>query len=235
MLKCRGVSQNDLSINQLKDQSMSLELAINELTAAVKLLTTVMSTVAEDGGSTLAAGDTSAEATGGKRTRRTKAQIEADNAAAAAAAGTTQAAGQAPAVQTNNTGVVQYVIIDKHNTAAAIQPGEVVPSIEGMRVVTQAEYEAYKAQKAAAASAPAATVQAAATVPSFQDLTNRLVAIHGKGGNEAVMVVLSHFKAASVPALAQADQAALTAKIQEVEVKLGLAQPAAAAAANLFG
>jgi len=210
---------------------MSLELSINELTAAVKLLTTVMSTVAEDG--EVSPGNTTGEATSGKRTRRTKAQIEADNAAAAAAGATTASASATSSVQTNNTGVVQYVIIDKHNTAAAIQPGEIVPSIDGMRVVTQAEYEAYKAQKAA----PATTTQVAAqvAVPTFQELTNRLVAIHSKGGNEAVMAVLSAFGAASVPALAQADQAALFAKIQEVEVKLGLAQPAAAPAANLFG
>lgn len=216
---------------------MSLEQALQENTATLKQLIAVLSTVAEDGGSTLANGDTAGatgEASGGKRTRRTKAQIEADNAAAAANAtqGTTQAAG----VQTNNTGVVQYVIIDKHNTAAAIQPGEVVPSMEGMRVVTQAEYEAYKAQvQAHVGQIIANQATAQASIPSFQDLTNRLVAIHGKGGNEAVLAVLSHFKVSSVPALAQVDQAALTAKMHEVEVKVGLAQPAAAPAANLFG
>ena len=205
---------------------MSLELAINELTAAVKLLTTVMSTVAEDG-----------EASTGKRTRRTKAQIEADNAAAAS---TSQPAAQAPSVNMNTTGAPIYVVLEANKTAAIIEPGHVIPSLPGLRQVSQAEYESYKAQFSGVTAAPAATQQAAqaapsATVPSFQELTNRLVAIHGKGGNEAILAVLSHFKVTSVPALAQVDQAALTTKVQEVEVKLGLAQPAAAPAANLFG
>ena len=207
---------------------MSLEQALQENTATMKYLIAVLSTVAEDGGSTLATGDTAGaagEATTGKRNRRTKAQIEADNAAAAGAG---QATTSHPTVQTNNTGVVQYVIIEKHNTAAAIQAGEVVPSMDGIRVVTKEEYEAYKAKLAGVTTA-------SATVPTFQELTTRLVAIHGKGGNEAVMQVLGAFGAANVPALAQADQSALAAKIHEVEVKVGLAQPAAATGANLFG
>lgn len=218
---------------------MSLEQALQENTATMKQLIAVLSTVAEDGASALAAGDTTGaagEGSTGKRTRRTKAQIEADNAAAA----TTQPAAQAPSVNMNTTGAPIYVVLEANKTAAIIEPGHVIPSLPGLRQVSQAEYESYKAQFSGVTAAPAATQQAAqaapsATVPSFQELTNRMVAIHSKGGNEAVMAVLSHFKVTSVPALAQVDQAALTTKVQEVEVKLGLAQPAAAAAANLFG
>lgn len=80
---------------------MSLEQALNENTATMKQLIAVLSSAVEAGGVELPAGDTSAaststaggEAEGGKRKRRTKAEIEADNAAALAA----QAAAAAPA------------------------------------------------------------------------------------------------------------------------------------------
>lgn len=210
---------------------MSLELKIEELIAAVKLLTSVMSSAGE---ATVPAGDVGTEAGGeegkAKRTRRTKAQIDADAAAAGAGATATAETVVTPTVKTNTSGVVLYAIIDKHNTAAAIQPGEIIPSVEGIRQVTEAEYNAYKAQQAAAL-APAATQPA--TDITFPSLVARLTAVHGKGGNPAVMAVLGKFGAANVPALASKPLADVAAAINEQEVALGLA--AAPAGASLFG
>lgn len=68
---------------------MSLEQALAENTATMKQLIAVLSTAVESGGVAAPAGDTSADAAtdtsadGTKRKRRTKAEIEADNAAAA--------------------------------------------------------------------------------------------------------------------------------------------------------
>lgn len=210
---------------------MSLEQALIENTATMKQLIAVLSTISEDGGSLAPAGGTEAGAADGgekKRTRRTKAQIEAD-AAAASATQTTAA------VNMNTTGAPIYMIVDANKTCGVIEPGNVIPSITGARQVTKEEYEAYKVQ-AAAATAAVVNQQAAPAAPvDFQTITNRLVKIHGKGGNEAVMAVLGAFGAANVPALAQSDLNAVAAKVLEVEVKLGLAEAPAAAAANLFG
>lgn len=79
---------------------MSLEQALAENTATMKQLIAVLSTAVESGGVAAPAGDTTEAATetaadGTKRKRRTKAEIEADNAAAAAAA-----AGNAPVAAT---------------------------------------------------------------------------------------------------------------------------------------
>lgn len=223
---------------------MSLEQAVQENTATLKQLIAVLSTIAEDGGSLAPAGSGAAdtgEAGEKKRTRRTKAQIEADAAAAAAAATTSAPAG----VNMNTTGAPIYMIVDSNKTCGVIEPGNVIPSIPGARQVTKEEYEAYKAQAAAAtaavvnqqAAAPVATAPAATTAApvDFASITNRLVKIHGKGGNEGVMKVLSAFGAANVPALAQADLNSVAAKVLEVEVSLGLAEAPAATAANLFG
>ena len=81
---------------------MSIEALIAENTATMKQLIAVLSTAVEAGGVTAPAGDTSDTGTegaaeGGKRKRRTKAEIEADNAAAA---GNAQAAAPAPVAAT---------------------------------------------------------------------------------------------------------------------------------------
>lgn len=212
---------------------MSLEQAINENTLVIKQLIAVMATAGEvqaiAGG---AVEGTAAAETTGKRGRKKATDTAAETPTASAG----------PAL--NTTGAVLYFIIDKHNTAAAVNPGEVLPSIEGQRQVTQAEYEAYKAQIAAqfsAAQSQVAQTTVAAPAVSAEDLTmpkltERLMAIHKVAGNDGVMKVLSHFKAGSVPALASHPLADVSAKIREVEIAHGLAQAAPAATdSNLFG
>ncbi len=212
---------------------MSLEQALQENTATMKQLIAVLSTVAEDSGSLVPGGDTTGAAEGGKRKRRTKAEIEADAAAAAAAAQGAQATATA-GVNLNTTGAPIYVILESNNTAAIIEPNGVIPSIPGLRQVGQAEYEAYKAQLAAQHSAAQTTTAAvtSAPAPDFKNLVDRLMAIHKAKGNDGVMAVLNPFKAASVPALEKCDLTQVAAKIAEVEVQFGLAQPAVN---NLFG
>lgn len=208
---------------------MSLEQALIDNTNTMKQLIAVLSTVAEDGGSLTPGGDTSGPAEGGKRKRRTKAEIEAETAAAAQG---TQTA--AAGVNLNTTGAAIYVILESSNTAAVIEPNQVIPSIAGLRQVSQAEYEAYKAKLAgsfSAAAQPTATPVAAAA-PDFKSLVDRLMKIHAAKGNDGVLAVLQPFGATSVPALEKADIAQVAAKIAEVEAKFGLAQPAAN---SLFG
>lgn len=199
---------------------MSLEQLIADNTAALKQLIVVLSSATEAGA--LVSADAANAGAAPTTTRRRK---KGEEAASTETATTTTTA----AVSTNTTGAPIYVIVDANNTAAVIDVGQVIPSIPGMRQVSQAEYEAYKAQQAAAHTSAAAPAPAPVTM---QSLTDRLVKIHGKAGNPGVMEVLSAFGAASVPALGDKDLNAVAAKIAEVEAKHGLAQPAGA---SLFG
>lgn len=212
---------------------MSLEQALNEATIAIKQLIVVLSTANEAGGALAASGEAATETTG-KRGRK-----KAGDTTTATDTTTTGAA-SGPAL--NTTGTVLYFIIEKHNTAAAVSPGEVLPSIEGQRQVTQAEYEAYKAQIAAQFTAAQTQVQnvavaqpVAAEELTMPKLTERLMAIHKLSGNDGVMKVLNHFKANSVPALASSPLPDVAAKIREVEVEVGIVKAAPAAGDSLFG
>lgn len=195
---------------------MSLEQAINELNATVKQLIVVMSSAAE-------ADAPAAESTEGKRKRRTKAEIEAE----------------AAAQQT------RYWHIAAHSTVYEQKPGEPDCTLPGAVLVTQADYEAFKAKYAAqgnaatgtAAAAPApstpaastasAPVSSAASTPSMADVTAKLMALHKRDGNAGVAKVLTKFGVAKVPELASKDLAAVD---KEVEALLN-----PAADNNLFG
>lgn len=179
---------------------MSLEQALNENTAVLKQLIVVLSS-----GATLATAENeSTEATEGKRKRRTKAEIEADNAAAAAQ-------------QT------RYWHIAAHNTVYEQKPGDQDCTLPGAVQVTAEQYAALKAEYAAKfptgaqaqatgtpAPAPAPSTPAASTVsapassaaPTMASITSKLQAIHKRDGNPGVAKVLSQFGVTRVPDLA---------------------------------
>jgi Arc/MetJ family transcription regulator len=203
--------------------TMSLEQKIEALTEAVQRLTAVMQTAGEPEAGGTEGGETA------KRTRRTKAQIEADNAAAAAAAAATK---------TNTTATtVRYFHIPKHNTVAAVNPGEPVPTIESTVEVSEADYTALKTKYAqavvgnavsapAAAPAPATTTAAAPTsttgtasnAVSNESLLDKCKTVHAKGGNELLESVLKQFAAANVPSMLR-----LTDKHAEIDKALSAA------------
>ena len=127
-----------------------LETSIQELTAAVKLLTSVLQSGALPAGAAPAAPGAAAEPTKGTRTRKA-------TDAPAPAAGTTGA----PAAQINDGKSVsvklrqgdaegtRYFHIPSHNSVAKIAPGEVIPSLPGMLEIGGDEYDTLKAKYAA--------------------------------------------------------------------------------------
>lgn len=232
---------------------MSLEQAIADNTAAIKQLIVVMSTVNESGAmatAEFAPGNTTAATTEtGKRTRRTKAEIEAANAAAAT--------GAAPAGNTyllpGDPEGTRYFVIDAQRTVYKQTPGAPDCTVAGALIVSGAEYEqkrlAYLAQVAvanpngaavaqttAAAPAPAPSTPAASTVSStpsvasavtIQTVTAKLMQVHKRDGNAGVAPILQKFGAATVPALANCDLVAVDAAVEAVLNPV--------ASANLFG
>jgi len=187
---------------------MSLEQAINELNATVKQLIVVMSSAAE--ADAPAAGDATETK---KRGRRTKAEIEAE----AAAQQTTR-----------------YWHIAAHSTVYEQKPGEPDCTLPGAVLVSQADYEAFKAKYAAqgnaatgtpaaapapstpAASTASAPVSNAASTPTMASITAKLQAIHKRDGNAGVAKVLQKFGASKVPELATKDLVAVDAEAEAV-------------------
>lgn len=114
----------------------------------------------------------------------------------------------------------RYFLIAKHNTAARILPGEVVPTIEGTIEIDGDEYTAKRAEFAkksvtaaptvspAKASAPAATASTASSSGasvSFKQVVDKLVELSkdtrpGKG-REAITAFVAKHGVAKVPAL----------------------------------
>lgn len=177
---------------------MSLEQALNEATAVMKQLITVLSS-----GATLApATEEAGESTEGtKRKRRTKAEMEADAAA--------------------QQQVTRYWHIAANSTVYEQKPGDPDCTLPGAVQVPQAEYEALKAKYAAvvnagnaatatpaatpAPSTPAASTASAPTsseAPTIQSVTAKLMALHKRDGNAPVAKVLAQFGAGRVPDLA---------------------------------
>lgn len=194
---------------------MSLEQALNECTAVMKQLITVLSS-----GASLNPADEAGDAgatEGSKRKRRTKAEIEADNAAAAQ--------------QT------RYWHIPSHSTVYEQKPGDPDCALPGAVLVSQADYEAFKAKYAAsaqagnaatgaaapapapstpAASTASAPVSSAAPTPTFAQVTEKLMALHKRDGNAGIMPILAKFGVSKVPELASKDLVAVNAAVEAV-------------------
>jgi hypothetical protein len=217
---------------------MSLEQALIENTETMKRLIAVMSTAAEAGALTAA----SPAAAPTKVSRKTKTADAAAETASSSGA-TTGTGGEGTKEVLNQGGdtghgVVEgdpegtrYFVIEKHRTAAAVRPGEVVPSIEGILQVGPADYLAAKARfagnlvtpetspspagapAASPAAAPAQATQSASTASSqqpgesqasgvtLQAITDKLLALHKIKGNPAIAPFLAQFNAASVKLL----------------------------------
>ena len=216
---------------------MSLEQALIENTETMKRLIAVMSTAAEAGSLTAAAPAPAPEKVSRKRTTA----AAAETAAGTSAASTTGGEGTKEVLnQGEDTGLgvvdgdpagTRYFVIEKHRTAAAVRPGEVVPTIEGILQVAPAEYLAAKARftgnlvtpetapspaaapAASPAAAPAQATQSASTASSqqpaesqasgvtLQAITDKLLALHKIKGNPAIAPFLERFKATSVKLL----------------------------------
>lgn len=189
-------------------------------------------------------------ATAGTRKRRTKAEIEADEAAAAAASSGTQTA---PVVDGDPAGTV-YWASDAHKLVFAQKPGEAAPQGNEFSQVSSTDYLAKKeafaaAEKAAAtqqtsaSTAPSATAQQAtasaatsgAAEPTWDEVVAGLKALGASPahGSTAVMAAIQKFKpgAPNVPALKDLGQnAAILAHVN------GLLNPSAGAEVDpLFG
>lgn len=190
---------------------MSLEQAINELNGTIKQLIVVMSSANE---ADAAAGDAT-EATG-KRKRRTKAEIEADNAAQ----------------QTT-----RHWHIAAHNTVYEQKPGDPDCNLPGAVLISAEEYARLKAEYAAkfptgaqaqptgtSAPAPAPSTPAASTAsaqgsseaPTMASITAKLQAIHKRDGNAGVAKVLQQFGAARVPDLASKNLVEVDAAVEAI-------------------
>lgn len=195
------------------------------------------------------AGETAAT---GTRKRRTKAEIEADEAAAAAASSGSQTA---PVVDGDPAGTV-YWASDAHKLVFAQKPGEAAPQGNEFSQVSSTDYLAKKeafaaAEKAAAtqqtsaSTEPSATAQQAtasgatsgAAEPTWDEVVAGLksLAQNPAHGATAVMATVRKFKpgAANVPALKDLGQnAAILAHVNS------LLNPSASAGAEvdpLFG
>lgn len=232
---------------------MSLEQALADNTAVMKQLIAVLSTAVEAGGVAAPAGPAS-EAP--KRTRRTKAEIEAEAAAAAAPAATpAPTAEPAAADPTAAPGYLlagdpegtRYFHIAKHNSVYKQKPGDPNCTIEGALIVSGAEYQkwaeeyAKNAQSVAASAAtqvaPSPTAHTASATPpaaspvagavTIQTVTEKLMQLHKRDGNPGVKAILDKFGVASVPALATKNLVEVDAHVESV------LNPAASN--NLFG
>lgn len=205
---------------------MSLEQALNENTAAIKLLISVMQSVSVPG--PVAAATTTEPAA--KRTR--KAADKAADTTSAATADTTSAAAadtgtgtpgnvaangvEYVAPGTNDGATPRYFHVAAHKTVAAIQPGELIPNIAGMLEISAEQYATLKAQysppvqpvvASTPAAAPAATPSATtASSPSpavspdvdGPKLMELCKALHARDGNDGLRKVLEKFKVTKV-------------------------------------
>lgn len=154
---------------------MSLEAALAENTATMKQLIAVLqSTCLPTTGASAA--EMSSAATDTKATRGRKPKDGAAGNAATEQGGSPGSPTAAPSAQgaagagaslTNDSGAVRYIHIEANRTVAAIQPGEVMPSIAGMVEINAEQYASLKAQYAAPVpSSGAAATGAAAAAPA---------------------------------------------------------------------
>lgn len=205
---------------------MSLEQALNECTAAIRQLIVVMTT-ANEAEQPAGGGESTAES--GKRTRRTKAQIEADNAAATTTATTVKH----ELLAEGDPAGTRYFHIEAHNTIYRQLPNDPDCTMAGAIIISGTEYTRLKAlyaakfptsaqgaQATATAQTPAAITPAASTAsssaPTMQSITEKLMAIHKRDGNAGLAPILAHFGVSKVPELASKDLVALDAHVEGV-------------------
>ena len=220
---------------------MSLELKIEELTAAVKQLTVAMTTAGQAG-----AALGTAEATKTTRTRATKTEQVAE--AAAVVGQVADVVANAAVAQSTDT--VLFWHVPQYNTVYRQGPADAPCTMAGAVQVTEAQYNAIKAdlaekfptavapeaaaqahapavqtqvqQQQVVSSAPTATVQASTVstqeapwAPTMADVTakfQQLVKTPGKGA-PAMQAILSAFGVGQLSALAGKNLADVIAKI----------------------
>lgn len=199
---------------------MSLEVALQENTAAIKQLIVVLSSAGH------AVTAPAAETKG--RAKKTETVVEAAAPAATPAA---------PAADTGHTNDAagnpigtKYFDVPAHNTVYAVKPGEVEPQVAGAQAISDTQFVAKKAEyaknfqtpAAQASAAPAAPAQPAAATtatgepsaapqadtastgnpePSFVDVVNKCRELHGVAGNDGLAAFLSKHGAGKVPEL----------------------------------
>lgn len=205
---------------------MSLEQALAENTAVMKQLIVVLSTAAEGGAVTAAPA----------KSRKSKAAAEE-----VAAAPVVQAQVQTAATFALNPGDpegTKYFIIESKNTAYRQLPGDVDCTVPDALQVSGSEFDAYKAElakkfpsasapaPAPAQAAPAPTAAPATSEPSataqvagasgatFEQVVDKLKALHAAQQNAGVMKVLAKYGVTGVPLLrGKASNEALIADI----------------------
>jgi hypothetical protein len=176
---------------------MSLEQALIDATAAIKLLTTVLVTAGE--ATTLFTAPKAAKA--------------------AKVAPAPEPVAQAPAAaNAGDPDGTRYFIIAAHNTVYKQAPGDADCTIAGAEIVSGAAYLAFQAELAKkfptaaapqtpAPTAPIATAQpvaasAGATTPTtFEQVVAKMRQLHAKLQNPGIQQVLTKYGVTGVPAL----------------------------------
>lgn len=226
---------------------MSLEVALQENTAAIKQLIVVLSSAGH------AVTAPAAETKG--RAKKTETVVEAAAPAATPAAAPAADTGHTNDAAGNPIGT-KYFDVPAHNTVYAVKPGETEPSVSGAIAIADSQYLAKKAEyaknfnlpasapaasAAPAAPAPVATATAAtgepsaapqpATAsdgnpePSFVDVVNKCKELHGLTGNDGLAAFLRKHGADKVPGLqGKATNAALITDLNATidAAKLGI-------------
>ena len=227
---------------------MHIEEILSSIDTTLKALLASVQSGVQMSASTIAVDDGEASETT-KRTRRTKAQIAADEAAEAAAKAqiaADEAAEAADKVAPKET--TRYWVSETLGQVYAELPGQPVPDDQSFKIESAAHYNAKKAEfeakkaasTAAASSAPAATQAAAVATSasgsvSWDDVVTALkgLATNPAHGADAVVKIVKEFdaKAANVPALK-----ALNKNAEIVAAVNALLNPVATEAADpLFG
>jgi hypothetical protein len=179
---------------------MSLEQALIDATAAITRLTTVLVSASE-------AGAVSAAPAPEKATRSKKAA----EPVSAPVATTPAPVVTAPSADGTAT---RYFHIPEHNTVYKQLPGMADCMVQGALLVSEAEYEAAKAEiekkfptasaaatPSPATSAPIATAPAVTASVTFEQVVEKLRALHKAQGDSGVAKVLAKFGVSRVPEL----------------------------------
>lgn len=230
---------------------MSLELALAENTATLKLVLAALQSGALAPTAVAAAASeavtpakpTATRGKGGKATETPAANLQS---------GVNDGKRASMQLQPGDPEGTRYFHIPEHRTVAAIKPGDVIPSMAGLREITGDTYASLKAEytspssaaapSTAAAETPAATTQVAPTASSSVPATSpqaasldgpgivsKCQALHKAHGNDGLLDVLKHFGVTRVP-----DLAAKSEKFAEIAAYID-AKLAPPADANLFG
>jgi hypothetical protein len=179
---------------------MSLEQALIDATAAITRLTTVLVSATE-------AGAVTAAPTAEKATRTKKAAEPISTPVA------TTPAPQVAAPSADST-ATRYFHIPEHNTVYKQLPGMADCNVAGAVEVNEADYESAKAEIAKkfptasaaatpspATSAPTATAPAVTVSVTFEQVVEKLRALHKAQGDSGVAKILAKFGVSRVPEL----------------------------------